>query len=97
MLENSCFSIVFVYLYQKNLVFKLYGFRFSKCKTHHFRGEFRMYIVTENVPPELKILCHVAVSAGDLNLFRVWIEVLQPRLNIADEMQDFHIFTESIR
>lgn len=69
----------------------------SSDATHHFAAQGRMNFFDEQVPPELQEVLEMIVASRSIDLSRDWIEVLDPRLSLANEMKDFDILVVSKR
>lgn len=64
--------------------------------TYHIGGQLRMNFIAEDVPPQLQKLGHVAVTLRSARLTSFRVEIDQPRLQLSDKVQDFHVLPESV-
>lgn len=53
-----------------------------------------MDVFAEDVPPELQEVGQMLVTARDVNLARLRVEVLQPRFGRADKVKDLGVLAE---
>lgn len=54
-----------------------------------------MNFAKEQVPPELQVVLEMVVAGWSMNLSGACIEMLHPRLNLADEMKDLDVLVIS--
>lgn len=62
---------------------------------HHVSGQLGMDVVTEYVPPVSEVFGQMSLFGWWIGTFAAWIKGDQPRLQFADEVENFHVLAES--